>query len=206
MVPSQGRSSANPVQQLVALGEQAAQLASSQWDGHVPSGEDFERERQEVLRLLRELPLAANKAVSVAEGNPTAMYSIDAYAEASARLAAACWQERLGQSHCRRDTREYLAWKVARLAMNDLLNQGRPNRWLTVSEAAQISGCNKGIITKAVNDGKLKGNGLTGRERRIDGVDFNRWQLERAGKSEPSESDEAVKKLVRKHVNDPIRK
>lgn len=60
----------------------------------------------------------------------------------------------------------------------------QPGRWLKVSEAAQICGGNTGDITKAVDSGNLKSNGKTGRDRRIDGIDFNRWQLERSKRPE----------------------
>ena len=65
-----------------------------------------------------------------------------------------------------------------------------------------MAGCNKGIITKAVNVGRLKSNGLEDRERRIDPADLARWMLARAGKPEPAESDEAVERQVKKHVRD----
>jgi hypothetical protein len=75
-------------------------------------------------------------------------------------------------------------------------------RWLTVSEAARISACNKGIITRAVEAGTLKSNGKAGRLRRIDAVDLARWQLARAAKPEPTENDASVEPLVKKHVHD----
>ena len=45
---------------------------------------------------------------------------------------------------------------------------------MRVSEAAEISGINSGIISRAVGAGKLKSNGRTGHDRRIDAVDFAR--------------------------------
>ncbi len=80
--------------------------------------------------------------------------------------------------------------------------EGDTQRWLTVSEAAQVAGCNKGVITKAVNAGELKGNGLEDRKRRIDAAALAHWMLARAGKPEPVESDEAVERQVKKHVRD----
>lgn len=70
-------------------------------------------------------------------------------------------------------------------------------RWLRVSEAAAITGNNGGTITRAINQGKLKGNGKRGRGRRVDGLDLNRWQLERSGRLDPQESDAKVRKLLR---------
>src|SRR5262249_21818257 len=69
-----------------------------------------------------------------------------------------------------------------------------PNRWITVSDAARITGCSKGVISRAVDAKELSGNGQSGRERRIDAVDLARWQLARVNKPEPSESDEAVER------------
>lgn len=67
-----------------------------------------------------------------------------------------------------------------------------------VSEAARIAGCNPGVISKAVDNGKLKGNGETGRARRIDASDLARWQLERSQETETSESEDAVKRKLEK--------
>jgi len=68
--------------------------------------------------------------------------------------------------------------------------------WLTVAKAAQIAGINKGTISRAVDGGALKSNGKKRRARRIDGADFNRWQLARANKPRPAENDEHVQKLM----------
>ena len=75
-------------------------------------------------------------------------------------------------------------------------------RWLTVTEAARIAVCNAGVISAAVDAGQLKSNGLKQRPRRVDAVDLTRWMLARAGRPEPSESVEAVERLVRCHVHD----
>jgi hypothetical protein len=77
-----------------------------------------------------------------------------------------------------------------------------PARWLTVTQASRLTGCNPGVVSRAVDAGELQGNGKTGRGRRIDAVGLSRWQLARAGKPEPSESTEAVEQKVRKHVRD----
>jgi hypothetical protein len=76
-----------------------------------------------------------------------------------------------------------------------------PGRWLTISDAARVSGINKGIISRAADAGELRDNGKTERARRIDALDFIQWQLKRA-KAEPAENAATVERLVRKHVKD----
>jgi hypothetical protein len=80
--------------------------------------------------------------------------------------------------------------------------RGRPagadESWLTVTEAATIAGVNSGIISREADDGKLKSNGQSSRARRIDSVDLTRWILERSRRPESSESDEQVKRSMRK--------
>jgi hypothetical protein len=75
-------------------------------------------------------------------------------------------------------------------------------QWLRVTDAARASGTTTGIVSRAVDTGALKGNGLKGRNRRVDGADLTRWQLARANRGEPNESDEAVERLVREHCRD----
>jgi hypothetical protein len=70
------------------------------------------------------------------------------------------------------------------------------NIWPTVTEAARVVGCNPGIVSRAVNSGKLKSNGKQGSERRIDPADLTRWQLERAATPEPVESDATVQRKL----------
>ncbi len=72
-----------------------------------------------------------------------------------------------------------------------------PGRWLTVTEAERVSDANRGVLSRAVDNGKLKGNGKSGTERRIDAVDLSRWILERSGKPEPKETNEAVGRKLR---------
>jgi tetratricopeptide (TPR) repeat protein len=81
-------------------------------------------------------------------------------------------------------------------------DSGSSQQWLTVSQAASISGANPGVITRAVDTGELMGNGLTDRNRRIDAVDLAQWILRRTKRPEPEESDAQVERLVRKHVKD----
>jgi hypothetical protein len=69
-------------------------------------------------------------------------------------------------------------------------------KWLTVSQAAQISGANKGMISRAVDANELKGKGR-GRNRRICPADLARWQLDRATRPERVENPETVRKRLR---------
>jgi tetratricopeptide (TPR) repeat protein len=80
--------------------------------------------------------------------------------------------------------------------------QCESRRWITVSQAASVSGANPGVITRAVDAGELMGNGMTGRERRVDAVDLTQWMLQRIAKPEAEESDAQVERLVGKYVTD----
>src|SRR5262249_11421701 len=101
------------------------------------------------------------------------------------------------------DERHQAAQEAGRESQHDAKkNEDDDRRWLTVTEAAQITACDKGVISRAGDEGKLKSNGKTGRKRRIDGIDLNRWQLERAAKPEPVESDEAVTRKLRRNDRD----
>jgi hypothetical protein len=73
-------------------------------------------------------------------------------------------------------------------------------RWHKVSAAAQIADVNRGVISRAVESGELRSNGLKGSERRVCTIDLCRWILERH--SEPTETDARVEALVRRHVHD----
>ncbi len=68
---------------------------------------------------------------------------------------------------------------------------------LTVTQAARIAGCNAGEISRAAHSGSLKSNGQKGRQRRIDPADLSRWQLRRAERKEPVESNDAVERKIR---------
>jgi hypothetical protein len=72
------------------------------------------------------------------------------------------------------------------------------DRWLTVTDAAIAAGTSKGVITKAVDAGKLRSNGAKRHARRIDAVDLARWTLKRSNRAEPSETSEQVERLARK--------
>jgi excisionase family DNA binding protein len=75
--------------------------------------------------------------------------------------------------------------------------------WLTVSEAAALSGINKGTISRLVNRGDVKSNGKKRRNRRIDSADFNRYLLKRPENPESAESNEAVERRLRKAQQRP---
>jgi hypothetical protein len=70
------------------------------------------------------------------------------------------------------------------------------DQWLTVSQAARVTDCDTGTITRAADDGSLKSNGRHGRDRRIDPVDLSRWKLKRADRPEPEESESAVERKL----------
>jgi hypothetical protein len=64
--------------------------------------------------------------------------------------------------------------------------------WMTVTECSRVCGANPGVITRAVNDGKLQSNGMRGNDRRIDALGFLCWAKARAKKPVPQESDAYV--------------
>jgi hypothetical protein len=71
-------------------------------------------------------------------------------------------------------------------------------KWLTVTEAARVSGANRGTISKQATAGKLRSNGMDGPERLIDPIDLARWTLERSQRPEPRESNQHVERLLRR--------
>src|SRR5262249_13990168 len=75
-------------------------------------------------------------------------------------------------------------------------DRGPAPAWYKVSKAPQTASCNTGTITRAVDEGKLRGNGQTGRARRVDAVDLTRWMHARATRPEPVESDAAVERKL----------
>jgi hypothetical protein len=76
------------------------------------------------------------------------------------------------------------------------------SQWLSVSQAAQITGANPGVISRAADSGKLKSNGKKGAERRVDAVALAYWQLQRANRPEPVESDDDVRRKLREAGKD----
>jgi excisionase family DNA binding protein len=79
----------------------------------------------------------------------------------------------------------------------------KDDNWLTVSQAAKLSGIDKGTISRLVDRGDVKSNGETGRKRRIDSADFSRYLLQRSESPERAESDEAVERKLRKAQQPP---
>jgi hypothetical protein len=67
---------------------------------------------------------------------------------------------------------------------------------ISLIEAERLSGVNRGVIWRAVQDGKIDTNGKKGRNLRISSSGFNRWLLDRVSRPEPVESDAAVKKKL----------
>jgi hypothetical protein len=81
----------------------------------------------------------------------------------------------------------------------DEKHPGTGDGWLTVTEAAKAADTGTGTVSRAVDDGKLTSNGKKGHQRRIDPASFVRWKLERDQRPESSESEEQVRKQVKKH-------
>ena len=52
--------------------------------------------------------------------------------------------------------------------------------WITVSEAERISGINRGVISRAVDQNEIGNKGKEGRERRLDPSSFSQWVLNRS--------------------------
>jgi hypothetical protein len=74
---------------------------------------------------------------------------------------------------------------------------------ITITQAAAISGVNKGIISRAASKGEIASNGLAGRKLRLDSTNFTQWALTRANR-EPEEEDHAsVERQIQRHVMDP---
>ncbi len=71
-------------------------------------------------------------------------------------------------------------------------------QWLTVTDAAKASGCNRGEISRAADNGSLKSNGEKGRQRRIDAADLALWQVRRAKRKEPVESNATVERKLKR--------
>jgi len=88
--------------------------------------------------------------------------------------------------------------------------EGNPDRgpgpaWYKVSKAAQTARCNTGTITRAVDEGKLRSNGLKGRARRVDAVDLARWMHTRGNRPEPVESDATVERKLERAARETRR-
>ena len=76
-----------------------------------------------------------------------------------------------------------------------------PERWLTVTEAAKISFANKGIISRAADEGYIATNGMRGGARRIDAISLARWVLKRPEEPGPSSNHEEVIRKAREAQN-----
>jgi hypothetical protein len=74
--------------------------------------------------------------------------------------------------------------------------------YITLAEAASISAMNRGVISRAIDAGQLKSNGLKGRGRKVDAADFSLWQIRRAKGHERKESDQHIIGQIKKHVHD----
>lgn len=70
------------------------------------------------------------------------------------------------------------------------------SRWMRFIDAENITGINRGVISKAASKGEILQNGKPLRDRRIDRGSFTRWAEKRASKSEQQESDAAVQRKL----------
>jgi hypothetical protein len=66
-----------------------------------------------------------------------------------------------------------------------------------VTEAAKAAGCSRGEISRAAGNRSLKSNGKKGKARRIDAAGLAMWQLRRAERKEPVESQQTVRRKLK---------
>jgi excisionase family DNA binding protein len=88
-------------------------------------------------------------------------------------------------------------WEAARAALVRPKEDGNQG-WLTVSEAATISGCERYEITRAVNNGSLKSNGAEGTKRRIDKSGLTDWILRKTQRGDANESNAAIERKLKR--------
>jgi hypothetical protein len=82
-------------------------------------------------------------------------------------------------------------WEFEKLGPKETVPPDRL-AWLTIAEVASLSGINRGVISRAAKEGKIRTNGKANREIRLDSADFNRWHLERIHSPERKESNALV--------------
>lgn len=73
---------------------------------------------------------------------------------------------------------------------------------LTLVQAESISNINRGVIWRAAKKGRVKSNGKTGRDLRLDMESFTQWQVDRLGKHEQQERPDTVKRRLQSYCND----
>jgi hypothetical protein len=72
--------------------------------------------------------------------------------------------------------------------------------WITVSEASQVCGVNKGTISRAAKDGQIVTNGKTGRDLRLVAGSLMKWVLDRSSTNDsdiPQLPQEEIRKRAR---------
>jgi hypothetical protein len=189
------------LRQFVELGEQVAELALRSRDRRSPSDDEREQERQAVLSLSKQLDTLSPLLVAMTSYQDGLL--IEAYGSASSALARGHWSQRLAGSYSSADMPEYVGWQQARQGIRRLLAQGEgagngEQQWLTVKQAATISACDPGVISRAVDAGQLKSNGKKRKERRIDAADLSRWQLKRAERDSAVESEASIERKLQR--------
>lgn len=61
--------------------------------------------------------------------------------------------------------------------------------WVTVTLAAKFTAINRGVISKAANDGQIRSNGKKGLQRRLEPASVMTWAANRSQAAERRESD-----------------
>ena len=78
-----------------------------------------------------------------------------------------------------------------------------PQAWLSLAEAERLSGINQGVISRAINAGAIRSNGLTGKGRpKLTRQTSTAGRLDRTKRPERTESDTEVERKLRRHGND----
>jgi excisionase family DNA binding protein len=75
----------------------------------------------------------------------------------------------------------------------DATETPQSSKWMTVAEAARITGIDNATISRAATNGKIKSNGKSRRQRRLDSASLNQWLLKR---DERNESTKAISRAL----------
>jgi len=88
--------------------------------------------------------------------------------------------------------------QLERAKLETIIENKSPNAWIKLVDAEVISGINRGNISRAADRGEIADNKLTGRDRRIDRVDFSRWQEQQAKKQDRVETAKEVERKLKR--------
>jgi hypothetical protein len=81
----------------------------------------------------------------------------------------------------------------------DPLSTYSEDDWITLADAATLSGVSEGTISRAASNGEIRDNEKKHKGRRFHAGSFIRWFKGRQQQNERMESDESVKKKVDRH-------